>query len=391
MFAPRPLPRWLIAAFAAFSSLVPNTQGSAATVVASVYQWAAATAPLLTTCRAAWHTGLTEYAAGSGPYQVGISYAAVIDAACRQLHAAPAKSAPAAVLHDVAVSENRWFFDVTTGGAASYVRDTAAVTRALAALQKSIDTVLASRVAPAPTTWQARVTVNRPENGIVGVSWSAPSATVQSYEVLLLTPSAFTRYLKTGAVAASVDVTGLSPHTRRYVVTTIPKSGTYYVVLWAHIGRQTVVTPSNYPHLYLTTDTSSTTTTTVPPHRGPHDMPTTILWDSPTTATVTFTPTAAAITTISQALSDVNTAAIGTGQLYAVRLGISATTNGGSPATCTIVGSNTTTWLFPQVYFCRNLQASLVAAAQYTFVTAQGLTSPRRVTFTAITSNDNLG
>jgi len=390
VFAHRSL-RWLVGVIAATSLLVPSAQGSAATVVANVYQWAATTAPLLATCQAAWRTGLTQYAAGSGPYQVGVSYATVIDAACRQLRAAPARSAPAPVLHDVAVSENRWFFDVTTAGAPTYVHDTAAVGRALAALQKSIDTVLASRVVPAPTTWQARVIVDRPENGIVGVSWSAPSAAVQSYEVLLVTPSAFTRYLRTGSVVAAVDVTGLSPHTRRYVVTTIPASGTYYILLWAHTGAQTVVTPSNYPHLYLTTGTSSTPTTTVPPHGGPHDMPTTILWDSPTTATVTFTPTSAAITTISQALSDLNTAAIGTGQLYAVRLGISATTNGGSPATCTIVGSNTTTWLFPQVYFCRNLQASLTAAAAYTFVTPQGLVSPHKVTFTTVTSTDNLG
>jgi len=386
----RSLPRWLVAGFAAFSSLVPSTSGRAATVVASVYQWATATAPVLAACQSDWRTGLANYALASGPYEVGVSYATVIDTACRALRAAPAQSSAAPVLHDVAVSENRWFFDVTTGGTATYRQDVAAMSRALTALHTVIVDVEASRVVPAPTTWQSLVKVDRPENGVLGVSWSAPSGPVQSYEVLLATPTAFTRYLRTGTIAPSVDVTGLSPNSRRYVITSIPANGTYYVVLWAHYGPSSVVTPRNYPQAYLTTGTT-TTTTTVPSGGGPHTMPTAILWDSPTTATVTFTPTTAAITAISQALSDVNSAAVGTGQLYAVRLGISATTNGGSPATCVIVGSNTTTWLFPQVYFCRNLQASLVAAAQYTFVTAQGLTSPRRVTFTAITSNDNLG
>ncbi len=371
------------------STLAPLACG-ATSVPSSVYRWAEATQPLLRACASVWQNGSAHYGAASGPYQVGESYATVIDQTCRSLPAPPAHSLPTSVFHNLAVNENRWYFDVQTGDTAHYAGDFAAVSRALPALRHALGLILSGRSVPTPTTRQSHVVVSRPESGLVRVAWTAPSGVVRSYEIVLVTPTQFAHYQRTGNVAPAVDITGLSPDTRHYVVTTIPKSGTYYVILWAHVGASVVVTPTNYPHLYLTTGTS-TTTTTVPVQGRPYFMPTTIYWDSATTATVTFKPTPAAITTISKALADANAAAIGTGQVYAVRLGIHATTNGGSPATCVLVGSNTSTWLFPQVYFCRNLQTSLAAAAEYTLQTPQGLVSPHKVTFTTVTSNDNLG
>ena len=355
------------------------------------YQWAKVSQPLLSRCANDWHTGATRYDGASTPYQLAGGYALVIDRACRAVPPAPRGTPVATLALRFAAAENRWLFDVTTGDVAAYHGDFSAVDRLLPALQRAVAQVLSGRPTPAPRFRQTHVVAHPSETGIVAVSWTAPSGVVQSYEVLLATPAQFAHYLRTGAIAPAVDVTGLSPTTRHYVVSTLPKSGDYVVVVWAHVSASTVVTPLNYPRLYLTTGTTNTTTTTTPIDGGPLFMPTTIYWDSPTTATVTFTPTPAALTTLSRALSEVNTAALGTGQTYGVRLGIVATTNGGSPATCSLVGTNHSSWLHPQTYFCRSLHASLSAAAQYSFASANGLISPHKVTFKAVTSNDNLG